>query len=1081
MRMKKIFSLLLCLALMVTLLPGAAFAEDGEAVLTDPAQTETVVEEDQTPAQPATGLELAAGYAAGKTSANAETDVAAPQVEENASLFDKLMACSDLASAQALIEASSEDELNALTDEQSTQLEEKLAELAAQAAQAASAALTESATPENSEDGSAESAMEPIVSYTNVGPLLPAPAIHAPAMLQAPAMLMAAPFSAENGETPTTDGIVLNKKAEPNGDGTYTITLEAYATGASTTQVSTEPVDIVLVLDVSGSMDDCLAHGNTNCSTYTPVYADDLNINETYYIESYEYREVKYCNQSGYGHQHSPGWYINYTYYTYSHGNKIYQPKTSDSDTNQDHYQFYVRTECPKRIDSLKTAVNAFIDNVSTTSPTSQIAIVKFAGNSKADQGDEFYTYDGYRYNYSQIVKNLTAVNDSGKTTLKNAVNDLSPAGCTSSDYGMEHAKNIITNDPNKDRKKVVIMFTDGEPNRQSGFNKSVANSAIENAKSIKDTGATVYTIGVFSGANGTPVNSWSGVGNTNKYMHLVSSNYKDATSMDNPGDPTYPEGGKSYYLSAGNHEDLFNIFTQISQEVGGTTSELTDEAVLKDVITPAFVVENGVQDISYMVYDYKGGDYNNSKSWEEASPQPEGIVVSCETEGTEDDNEGEKTNVSVTGFNYSENWAGLANEEPRGKKLVITIKIKPRDKFLGGNGVPTNAGAGIYPDAETDTAVITAENQNVDVKIGEIKFTPSDAYVFLGAYLNDTVEETEVINATDVIIGGNKITFEDTTTPGVYEWQDNYVKVEAKVTAVGLENITDDVDYSVKVTVTPKGDGTTKAKEKSVEGTIHVFKPQVTFKDLEGYYGAEAPENGNAFVKTEWACEGKHPGDEGVKMLGSTVAPTLSFAYEPETGKIVDNKINSKKDIPVKVTVTMPIGAPAENQTPTNVTAYTTFVHQACNPACSWTEPAAKGDPAFLIHVKTCHLTVTKTGGAAGEPYVFDVYKDDDTENPYTQVTIVADANGTGNETIYELPVGTYTIKEADDWSWRYEDTTTLPENGKTLSSNNHTGTITCVNIKDSDYWLNGYSAVVKNVSGVSGRYEKGNEGGAN
>ena len=120
MRMKKIFSLLLCLALMVTLLPGAAFAEDGEAVLTDPAQTETVVEEDQTPAQPATGLELAAGYAAGKTSANAETDVAAPQVEENASLFDKLMACSDLASAQALIEASSEDELNALTDEQST-------------------------------------------------------------------------------------------------------------------------------------------------------------------------------------------------------------------------------------------------------------------------------------------------------------------------------------------------------------------------------------------------------------------------------------------------------------------------------------------------------------------------------------------------------------------------------------------------------------------------------------------------------------------------------------------------------------------------------------------------------------------------------------------------------------------------------------------------------------------------------------------------------------------------------------------------------------------------------------------------
>ena len=179
--------------------------------------------------------------------------------------------------------------------------------------------------------------------------------------------------------------------------------------------------------------------------------------------------------------------------------------------------------------------------------------------------------------------------------------------------------------------------------------------------------------------------------------------------------------------------------------------------------------------------------------------------------------------------------------------------------------------------------------------------------------------------------------------------------------------------------------------------------------------------------------------------MIGAK--PELGFTYTPEAGKIDNNKINTKQDIGVDVAVK--IGG-------TDVTTYTNFKHQPCeNQTCILPDGMK-----FLIHVKTCTLTINKTGGADNESYVFDVYKDG---VKYSEVTVW----GNGTETLVELPVGTYTIQENTGWSWRY-----TADNGTAaiLSADNPAGEITCTNTANGKiYWLNGFSQVVRNIFGVS------------
>lgn len=421
-------------------------------------------------------------------------------------------------------------------------------------------------------------------------------------------------YAGESGKN--NGGLVMSKTVtKGEGDDQFLLTLEAYATGETRTETKDIPMDIVLVLDVSGSMDD-------------PI------------------------NGSG----------------------------------SQD------------KIGVLKSAVNGFIDKVAEKSPNSSIAVVKFAGDEKTETGNDKYTDWGYTYNYSQTVIGLTAA-ETGAAALKDAVSALDPDGSTAADYGMNRAKSIIDSVKNNDHQKVVIMFTDGEPNHSNGFSTTVANDAIKASKSIKDAGATVYTIGCFSKT----------YKDTEKYMNRVSSNYLDATTMRD-GTKT----SSDYYKTVSSAEDLNNIFKTISETVGTTTVKLDDTSVLRDVISDSFTLPEGYTDGDIKAYSVscesstKNADGTYTYTWK-TTPDADKYDVTVA-----DDN---KT-INVTDFDYAANWVDqydVGGSKSHGKKLVVEIPIVLDPDATG--SVDTNGPAsGIYASADAETAFANFKTPTVYV-----------------------------------------------------------------------------------------------------------------------------------------------------------------------------------------------------------------------------------------------------------------------------------------------------------------------------------------------------------------------------
>jgi uncharacterized repeat protein (TIGR02543 family) len=424
-------------------------------------------------------------------------------------------------------------------------------------------------------------------------------------------------YAGESGKN--NGGLVMTKTVRQTSESEFLLTLEAYATGETRTETKDIPMDIVLVLDVSGSMDD-------------PI--------------------------NGSGSQY--------------------------------------------KIDVLRSAVNGFIDKVAEKSPNSSIAVVKFAGDEKTETGNDKYTdYWGYTYNYSQTVIGLTAAG-TGAAALKDAVNALDPDGSTAADYGMNRAKSIIDSVKNNDHQKVVIMFTDGEPNHSNGFSTTVANDAIKASKSIKGAGATVYTIGCFS-------KTYKDTENVPKYMNRVSSNYLDATTMRD-GTKT----SSDYYKTVSSAEDLNNIFKTISETVGTTTVKLDDTSVLRDVISDSFTLPEGYTDGDIKAYSVscesstKNADGTYTYTWK-TTPDADKYDVTVA-----DDN---KT-INVTDFDYAANWVDqydVGGSKSHGKKLVVEIPIVLDPDATG--SVDTNGPAsGIYASADAETAFANFKTPTVYV-----------------------------------------------------------------------------------------------------------------------------------------------------------------------------------------------------------------------------------------------------------------------------------------------------------------------------------------------------------------------------
>ena len=370
-------------------------------------------------------------------------------------------------------------------------------------------------------------------------------------------------LSNKDGES-AKESATIKKK-----DGSdFLVGLSALSSTAKIMGQTTVPLDIVLVLDVSGSMDDY-------SGGYQEVY--QLDTNKMYYIYSYgRYREVKYDNQS-------QRWY----YQNYGRWHYVL-PKTSAEDSDRNHMQFYSDGRV-KKIDTLKKAVNGFIeqtalenDKRSDVNKQSRISLVKFAGEKTNEVGNDTYKDGGYTYNYTQIVKEYDTYTKTNMSELQSLVNKLEPAGATSADYAMELAKQLVSPktpsnnnalNPRENAKKIVIFFTDGEPTYGSEFNDTVANNAISYAKTIK-ADASIYTIGVFNDADASITGGtgwwWSDKEKFNAYMHGMSSNYPKATTYENLGERAKDSKGNDtqFYKAATDASKLNDIFTEIQEEI---------------------------------------------------------------------------------------------------------------------------------------------------------------------------------------------------------------------------------------------------------------------------------------------------------------------------------------------------------------------------------------------------------------------------------------------------------------------------------------------------------------------------------
>ena len=227
-----------------------------------------------------------------------------------------------------------------------------------------------------------------------------------------------------------------------------------------------------------------------------------------------------------------------------------------------------------KRIDALKSAAKSFIDTIAKQNEgiegvdrQHKVAIVKFAGDETDKVGNDKYRSGGHSYNYSQTMQELTACTVGGAKGLKGTIDSIEPAGATRADYGMKQAEKNIKTFGREGAKKVVLFFTDGKPTSYSEFDSDVANAAVTAAKKMKDGKATVYTIGIFSGADPVADPSKKGTSDVNKFMHAVSSNYPDATSYASDELGTRAEKS-DYYKSATNAEELKKVFDDISQAI---------------------------------------------------------------------------------------------------------------------------------------------------------------------------------------------------------------------------------------------------------------------------------------------------------------------------------------------------------------------------------------------------------------------------------------------------------------------------------------------------------------------------------
>ena len=483
----------------------------------------------------------------------------------------------------------------------------------------------------------------------------------------------------------------ITKGVVTNSDGSYDLVLEAFATGTSQVTTVSKPLDIVLVLDVSGSMDD-----NTTTRTYTAQaskgysYHDIESARTQYYYK--DSNDQYYPVYAGYK------WHLfdSDEYYLYYRiGYRDYRIGTV-TDRNQPIYTgvlYTADTKTAKKLDSMKAAAKNFVNTVAADAAANnvdhKIAVVKCAGKKSDRSGNDTYQEGRYTYNYSQIVVDLTEAK-TGAATLKGKIDALKAAGATQANFGMELAKGLLTT-TSADRQKVVVLFTDGEPTTYQNFENAVANGAISAAKTMKDAGTVIYTVGMIA----NPSN------NVENFLNYTSSNYPDAVSMENPGNKA---DGSNYSIIVTDGSNLDDVFQRIASEAVSSAASADETSLLKDTLSPYFNfklnADNKLDNCKVEKVPCTG-----ENTW--GTPEDITKQVNVEFNGKD---------IQVSGFDYIDDNNLVVQKTDgswRGHKLVLTFSIVPDRTAVwqtGTHDYSTNdtdeSKAGLY--ASDDSGVLT-------------------------------------------------------------------------------------------------------------------------------------------------------------------------------------------------------------------------------------------------------------------------------------------------------------------------------------------------------------------------------------
>ena len=569
--------------------------------------------------------------------------------------------------------------------------------------------------------------------------------------------------------TISTNGMTLSKHATVQEDGTYIIDLEAFTTGEVTTTYETAPADIVLVLDVSGSM-------KNHMYSYTPRASQGYSYNSYgnntfYYLHTDgNYYQVRRRNNGGGGW----GWSgdVRELYFTidgreyYLSGSGVTTSEPNSPTSNSRVIWtgvLYERKDEGTKIEALKTAVHSFLNIVaeknadaavaSDPDKQSRVAIVKFADTSI--NGENYQDYqsnignDKYSgYNYTLVMKDLTVLNattlgnendtySNANSSFRGAVNSLSEGGATAADYGMKYAKAIFDKYPisaNSNRSRVVVMFTDGEPNHYSGFDGTVANSAISTSYDLKNDKANpvkVFSVAVLEGADPTLDPTASTTSNVNKYLHGVSSNFIEAAGYEDLGTRNEnPDGTKpNFYFTAATAEQLSGIFTAIAQQSGSPTTEVGTSAVLKDIVSSSFTLPEGATEDNINIEVVRWNSYKHRWGTKEDSdgnaqyvftPDEWKTVTAAGNFGAEAAEDvqvilsSDKKTIDITGFDYSTHFKATKPNEDNDAvdqvngvnkntaKIHIWFEIDAKPSAVTGGGIATNGeDSGLYVDGE--------------------------------------------------------------------------------------------------------------------------------------------------------------------------------------------------------------------------------------------------------------------------------------------------------------------------------------------------------------------------------------------